>query len=33
METLRATVRWHLENPPAETDMDFAEDERALASV
>jgi UDP-glucose 4-epimerase len=33
METLRKAVRWHLENPPTETDIDFSEDERALASV
>ena len=32
-ETLRTTVRWHLENPPAEPDMDFSADDRALASV
>ena len=33
LETLRTTVRWHLDNPPAETNMDFSEDDRALASV
>jgi len=31
-ETLRTTVRWHLENPPAESNLDFSEDDRALAS-
>jgi len=33
LETLRTTVRWHLDNPPAEINMDFSEDDRALASV
>jgi nucleoside-diphosphate-sugar epimerase len=28
--TLRTTVRWHLENPPAESSVDFSEDDRAL---
>jgi nucleoside-diphosphate-sugar epimerase len=32
-ETLRATVRWHLENPPPQPDMDFSADDLALASV
>ncbi len=32
-ETLRATVQWHLSHPPAESEADFAADERALASV
>src|SRR5437899_6821166 len=31
-ETLRTTVRWHLENPPAESNLDFSEDDRALES-
>jgi nucleoside-diphosphate-sugar epimerase len=31
--TLQTTVRWHLNHPPAETDVDFSEDDRALASV
>jgi nucleoside-diphosphate-sugar epimerase len=29
-ETLRTTVRWHLEHPPAESDEDFTADDRAL---
>ena len=33
LETLRTTVRWHLEHPPAEPDLDFSGDDRALASV
>jgi nucleoside-diphosphate-sugar epimerase len=32
-ETLRATVRWHLDHPPADADTDFAADDRALASL
>jgi len=32
-ETLRTTVRWHLDHPPANPDNDFAPDDRALASV
>ena len=32
-ETLRATVRWHLEHPPLDADPDFSLDEAALASV
>lgn len=32
-ETLRTTVRWHLDNPPAEQDVDFSADDKALASV
>ena len=32
-ESLRATVRWHLEHPPANPDPDFSADERALATV
>ena len=31
-ETLRTTVRWHLENPPVESNLDFSEDDRSLAS-
>jgi nucleoside-diphosphate-sugar epimerase len=31
--TLRATVRWHLDNPPADQDTDFSADDRALATV
>lgn len=32
-ETLRTTVRWHLENPPAGASDDFAEDDRALEAA
>jgi nucleoside-diphosphate-sugar epimerase len=32
VESLRTTVRWHLENPPQEQDLDFGPDDRALAS-
>ena len=32
-ETLRTTVRWHLDNPPEEPDLDFSADDRALASA
>jgi nucleoside-diphosphate-sugar epimerase len=32
-ETLRTTVRWHLDNPPPDADADFAADDRALNSV
>jgi nucleoside-diphosphate-sugar epimerase len=31
-QTLRTTVRWHLENPPPEPDLDFSADDRALNS-
>jgi nucleoside-diphosphate-sugar epimerase len=30
VESLRATVRWHLEHPPAAASDDFGEDDRAL---
>ncbi len=33
METLRTTVRWHLDNPPPDADADFSADDRALDSV
>ena len=33
VETLRATVCWHLDHPPADANVDFSEDDRALASV
>lgn len=33
LETLRATVRWHLDHPPASTTPDFSADDRALGSV
>lgn len=32
-ETLRTTVRWHLEHPPTESNQDFTADDRALAAV
>jgi nucleoside-diphosphate-sugar epimerase len=32
-ETLRATVRWHLDHPPPNPDPDFTADERALGSI
>ncbi len=32
-ETLRTTVRWHLDNPPAAGNGDFGADDLALASV
>ena len=32
-QTLGTTVRWHLENPPVDPDLDFAADDRALNSV
>lgn len=32
-ETLRSTVRWHLDNPPAAGKADFGADDLALASV
>jgi nucleoside-diphosphate-sugar epimerase len=32
-ETLRTTVRWHLDNPPAEQGVDFSADDKALASI
>ena len=32
-ETLQATVRWHLANPPAGSSADFSADDLALASV
>jgi nucleoside-diphosphate-sugar epimerase len=31
--TLGATVRWHLDHPPADASTDFSADDRALASV
>jgi len=33
VETLRTTVRWHLEHPPEDDASDFSADDRALASV
>ncbi|TMC52697.1 MAG: NAD-dependent epimerase/dehydratase family protein [Chloroflexi bacterium] len=32
-ESLRTTVRWHLDHPPEEPDLDFSPDDRALESV
>ncbi|OLC23118.1 MAG: hypothetical protein AUG06_02995 [Actinobacteria bacterium 13_1_20CM_2_65_11] len=32
-QTLRATVRWHLDHPPADQDTDFSSDDLALATV
>ena len=32
-ETLRTAVRWHLAHPPADPDLDFSADDRALESV
>ena len=32
VETLRTTVRWHLANPPANPDLDFSPDDRALGT-
>ncbi|MGH7761167.1 MAG: NAD-dependent epimerase/dehydratase family protein [Candidatus Dormibacteraceae bacterium] len=32
-ESLRATVRWHLANPPPNPSLDFSADDSALASV
>jgi nucleoside-diphosphate-sugar epimerase len=32
-ESLRATVRWHLANPPSNPDLNFSADDRAVASV
>ncbi len=31
-QTLRTTVRWHLDNPPPDADLDFSADDRALNS-
>lgn len=33
MQTLRTTVRWHLDNPPKESDADFSADDKALAAA
>jgi nucleoside-diphosphate-sugar epimerase len=32
LETLRTTVRWHLAHPPANPDVDFSADDRALGT-
>ena len=32
-ETIPVSVRWHLQNPPAEADGDFSADDRALAAA
>jgi nucleoside-diphosphate-sugar epimerase len=33
IESLRTTVSWHLDHPPADADANFDADDRALASV
>jgi nucleoside-diphosphate-sugar epimerase len=33
LETLRTTVAWHLANPPADTEADFAADDAALSGA
>jgi len=33
VESVRTTVRWHLANPPPESDADFSADDRALETV
>ena len=33
METLRTTVRWHLDNPPKDENPDFAGDDKALEAA
>lgn len=33
METLSTSVRWHLDNPPAEENLDFSADDKALSGV
>ncbi|MEA2656387.1 MAG: hypothetical protein QOI23_1752 [Chloroflexota bacterium] len=33
METLRTTVKWHLANPPADTDTDFTADDKAQSGA
>lgn len=33
LESLRKTVRWHLDNPPSQSDADFAADDRALETL
>ncbi|HEV2034835.1 MAG TPA: NAD-dependent epimerase/dehydratase family protein [Candidatus Dormibacteraeota bacterium] len=32
-ETLRTTVRWHLDHPPVEQNLDFSADDKALATT
>ena len=32
-QTIPISVRWHLENPPADPDQDFSPDNRALAAA
>jgi len=32
-ETLRTTVRWHLDHPPADADSDFSSDDLALGTI
>jgi UDP-glucose 4-epimerase len=31
-DTLQTTVRWHLDNPPSNPDLDFGADVRALGT-
>jgi nucleoside-diphosphate-sugar epimerase len=33
VETLRTTVRWHLDHPPPDADSDFSADDRALGTL
>ncbi len=33
VETLRTTVRWHLDHPPSDADSDFSTDDRALGTL
>ncbi len=33
VETLGATVRWHLDHPPPDADSDFSADDRALGTI
>jgi nucleoside-diphosphate-sugar epimerase len=33
LDTLRTTVRWHLDNPPADADADFTSDDLALGTI
>ena len=32
-ETVRRSVRWHLDHPPADPDPDFSADDAALAAA
>ena len=33
LQSLRTTVRWHLDHPPANASQDFSADDRALEAV